>query len=207
MQIQLTDASKRFRFDWIFKNVNYHLLEGSRTAILGPNGAGKSTFMKVLSGHLSPTRGKVLFMDKKGEKINIDDVYPRLSYAAPYIELVEEFTLRELLDFQQKFKSFQQRLTTDDIIARLGLQHSEDKAIRFFSSGMKQRLKLALAICADTELLLLDEPTTNLDQQGAVWYRQLLEEYAHQRTVIIATNVKEDYAFFCNETLDILTLR
>lgn len=202
MEIQLYEVSKRFRFEWIFKAVNYQFDSQNRYALLGPNGSGKSTLMKVIAGQLTPSKGKINYTYQQ-KTVEIERVYHNISFAAPYIELIEEFTLTEMIDFHQKFKSFQSTITTEKLIALLGFEKSRHKEIRFFSSGMKQRLKLALAICADTPLLLLDEPTTNLDAQGTDWYRSLLQTYGQHRTVIIATNVEADYSFFCNHTVNI----
>ncbi|MBI1224944.1 MAG: ATP-binding cassette domain-containing protein [Bacteroidetes bacterium] len=202
MQIKLEQVSKRYRYDWIFKGIDYQLVEGSRTAITGPNGSGKSTLMKVLSGHLSPTKGKVEFVDE-GKKIAADEVYRQVSYAAPYIELIEEFSLVEALDFHQKFRPLMASLTTSDVLDLLAFPKAKDKQVRHFSSGMKQRLKLALACCSDSSLLLLDEPTTNLDAQGVDWYLSLTERFIGNRTVVVASNVAVDYGF-CGEVIDIL---
>ena len=202
MEIRLIEVAKRFRFDWIFRDVNLTFNSAHRYALLGPNGSGKSTLMKVISGHLSPSKGKVFFT-KEGESIDIDLVYKNIAYAAPYIELIEEFTLTEAIDFHSRFKPFMQGFSTEKIISILGFEKSYDKEVRHFSSGMKQRLKLVLAICSDTSILLLDEPTTNLDAQGAAWYKDLLLAYGKNKIVIIATNVEEDYAFFCDEVIRI----
>jgi ABC-type multidrug transport system ATPase subunit len=203
MQLQLNNVGKRFGSDWIFRAVDLKIEENEAYAILGPNGSGKSTLLKVLCGHLTPSKGEITFT-KDTKKIDIDAVYRSISYAAPYIELIEELTLKEAIDFHQKFTPFLQGIDNESIISLLAFDRAANKLVRHFSSGMKQRLKLALAICSDTSLLLLDEPTTNLDKQGEAWYRDLLTCYGGRRTVVIATNVIEDYAFFCNNTLNIL---
>jgi ABC-type multidrug transport system ATPase subunit len=202
MEIRLIEVAKRFRFDWIFRNVSLSFNSEHRYAILGPNGSGKSTLMKVISGHLSASKGRISF-EKEGISIDIDALYKKIAYAAPYIELIEEFTLTEAIAFHARFKPFIQGLYTEKIISILGFEKSYDKEVRYFSSGMKQRLKLVLAICADTPILLLDEPTTNLDAQGAAWYKDLLMTYGKNRIVIIATNVEEDYSFFCDKVIKI----
>jgi ABC-type multidrug transport system ATPase subunit len=208
MEITLTQIGKRFRFEWIFKDIDYQFSKNQRYAILGSNGSGKSTLMKIISGQLTPTKGEISFFSNGTNKaIDIDSVYRFVSFAAPYIELIEEFTLTEILDFHQKFKQFNADLNTEKIIQLLGFEKSRHKEVRFFSSGMKQRLKLALAICTETPLLLLDEPTTNLDSQGAAWYRELLLKYGINRTVIIATNVEEDYIFFYDKQLNIINYK
>lgn len=203
MQIQLNQVGKRFRYDWIFKGIDYTFETGTQYAVLGPNGSGKSTLMKVLSGHLTPSKGTIHFFNKGKKPIDKDNVYQHLSYAGPYIELIEEFSLKEALRFHQQFKPFKAGLSIGDLIDLLSFQHSKNKEIRFFSSGMKQRLKLVLALCSDTNLVLLDEPTTNLDRQGVDWYLELVERFVEQRLVIVASNVEEDYGF-CTKTLNIL---
>ncbi|MFK7771957.1 MAG: ATP-binding cassette domain-containing protein [Saprospiraceae bacterium] len=202
MEVSFRNIGKRYRYEWIFRGVNFTFETGKKYAILGPNGSGKSTLLKVLSGHLTPSKGKVdFFLEEK--KMPIDEVYRKISYAAPYIDLIEEFTLIEAIKFHQKFKNFTNQLSPTDLIDILNFEKSKDKPVRFFSSGMKQRLKLVLAICSDSPLLLLDEPTTNLDTQGMNWYRELIKEYGQDRSIIIASNVEADYDF-CDETLSIL---
>jgi ABC-type multidrug transport system ATPase subunit len=205
MDLVLNNIGKRYRFDWIFRQVNYHFKEGRKYAILGPNGSGKSTLMKVLSGHLTPSKGNIVFQ-KNGSKILVDRIYRSVSYAAPYIDVIEELTLEEAINFHIQFKPMLNNLSTADIIALLNFSGSKKKEIRFFSSGMKQRLRLALSICSDTELLLLDEPTTNLDQQGFDWYQELITTYAGDRLVIVASNVEMDY-HFCEERLNIMDFK
>lgn len=201
MEIELTQVGKKYLLEWVLRGVDYHFLAGGRYAITGPNGSGKSTLLKMICGHLTPSKGTLNYR-QNGKKIDRSEVYRLLSYAAPYIELIEEFTLEEALQFHRQFKSFQGGLDDKALIALLGFERSAKKMIRNFSSGMKQRLKLAMNICSDTPLLLLDEPTTNLDQQGVEWYAQLIADYGAERTIIVASNVDVDYAF-CTETLDI----
>ena len=204
MEILLENIGKRYRRDWIFRKVNFKFENGGQYAVSGPNGSGKSTFLKVLSAHLTPSKGKITF--RQNVPLPNDKVYESLAFAAPYIELLEEFTLREMIAFHLKFKSFRNNLTVEDLIERTGLQASEGKEIRFFSSGMKQRVKLVTAICSDAPLLLLDEPSTNLDRPGIDWYRQLMNEFVRDRTVIIASNVEEDFDF-CQNRLNILDFK
>jgi ABC-type multidrug transport system ATPase subunit len=208
IQIALDNIGKRFRYEWIFKGITQTFDGGGSYAILGPNGSGKSTLMKVLSGHLSPSDGSISFSDKHQKKLAVEDIYKHVSYAAPYIELVEEMTLDEMIGYYFKFKTLRKVLTNNDLVEILDFQKSKNKQIRFFSSGMKQRLKLVLAICADTPILLLDEPTTNLDAQGIAWYQQLIKENIKntegaERLVIIASNIEHDY-IFCSKQLNIL---
>jgi ABC-type multidrug transport system ATPase subunit len=202
MTIHLQNAGKRFRLDWIFRGLDFSFEKGQRYAVLGPNGSGKSTLLKVLSGHLSPSKGTIVF-ENQGKKIEPDEVYRHVSYAAPYIELIEEFTLEEALKFHAGLKPLLPNFTPAKLYELLALPRARSKEIRFFSSGMKQRVKLALAVCSDTPILLLDEPATNLDTQGIEWYKNLIADYAAARLVVIASNDPHD-ADFCPVHLKIL---
>ena len=202
MTIQFQNIGKRYRLEWIFRGLSGAFQPGERWAILGPNGSGKSTLLKVFSGHLTPSKGEI-FYEHQGNKVKEELMYKSISYAAPYIELIEEFTLEEALRFHAKLKPLLPGFTPARIYDLLALPRSRQKEIRFFSSGMKQRLKLALAICSDTPVLLLDEPATNLDVQGVEWYKNLISEYAADRLVVIASNDPHDAAF-CGKHLGIL---
>lgn len=202
MEIVLDQVGKRYRFEWIFRKLDYTFKQGGRYAILGSNGSGKSTLMKILSGHLTPSKGKIQFKNN-GKAIPPSQVYRQLNYAAPYIELVEEFTLREALSFHQKFKSFRDGQNIDDILHIVNLPKSAThKEIRHYSSGMKQRVKLVLALLTESSLILLDEPTTNLDAQGISWYLELMEKFGADRNIIVASNEERDYAF-CQDYIQI----
>lgn len=201
MVIQLYNVAKRYRFEWIFRNINYEFNSVGSYAISGPNGAGKSTFLKILSGHLSPSKGSVIF-SKNGSPVAQDQVYRHISYAAPYIDLIEELTLTEAIEFHKKFKPFLNNFQSNDLEDLLQFSKASHKEVKYFSSGMKQRLKLVLAICSDTDILLLDEPTSNLDKQGIDWYLDLVKQFSKDRLMIIASNVETDFSF-CEKQLNI----
>ncbi|HKK75303.1 MAG TPA: ABC transporter ATP-binding protein [Saprospiraceae bacterium] len=202
MKVQLSQVGKRFKYEWIFRGVDAEFQSGNSYAIQGPNGSGKSTLLKILSGHLSPSKGKISFY-QDGQPIEINQVYQSISYAAPYIDLIEDFTLREAIHFHQKFKPLLDGLSTQDLIQILAFEKSVHKAVKYFSSGMKQRLKLVLALCSRATIVLLDEPGTNLDSQGIEWYRGLIERFHQERLLIIASNVPADFDF-CDQQLNIL---
>jgi ABC-type multidrug transport system ATPase subunit len=205
MIIRLQNTGKRYRLEWIFRGIDYDLEGPGRYAVLGPNGSGKSTLLKVLSGHLSPSKGRISF-EQDGKLLEPDVVYRSVSYAAPYIELIEEFTLEEALKVHAGLKPMLPGMTPARLYEILALPKARSKEIRFFSSGMKQRVKLALAICCNTPILLLDEPATNLDVQGVEWYKNLIGEYAADRLVVIASNDPHD-ADFCPVHLNILEFK
>jgi ABC-type multidrug transport system ATPase subunit len=201
MQIALDNIGRRFNREWIFRGISYTFNNQDSYAVLGANGSGKSTLLQVLNGSLAPSAGKLSY-SLQGQNIEPENIFTYLSLAAPYLELIEEFTLNEVVDFHFKFKSFKPGLDKAALTEILNLQGSQNKMIRYFSSGMKQRLKLALAFCADTPMLMLDEPTSNLDNQGIDWYLNLVEKYSAGRLTIICSNQEHEYSF-CKHRLNI----
>lgn len=201
MTIALTKAGKRFNRDWIFRNLTYQFESGNSYAIVGSNGSGKSTFLQVLSGAISLNEGECQWVT--GQKHSSEKIYRYSSFCAPYLELVEEMTLPELLEFHQQFKPFLPGITPEKIIADLELQNTGKKQLQQFSSGMKQRVKLAQCIYSDTPVVLLDEPCTNLDQQGIALYYSLIDRYCKNRLVLVGSNDHVEYRF-CNERINML---
>lgn len=202
MRVVAEAVSKRYRREWILKDMHFEMNPGEMWAVIGPNGAGKSTLLHLLSGHLSPSKGVLQFFQQE-KQIEPGALYERVGMAAPYLELIEEFMLEEAIAFHARFKRLLPGLSAADLPELMQLPRSRRKEVRQFSSGMKQRLKLALAICFDTPLLLLDEPGTNLDREGIQWYHNLLETYQSDRLVVIASNQEEDLAR-CNKQLNIM---
>ena len=201
MTITLQNIGRRFNRDWIFRGVDHTFMSGESYAILGPNGSGKSTLLQVLNGSLSPSMGTISYA-YEGKPVEVDKIFEHLSLAAPYLELIEEFTLAEMIDLHFKFKSYKAGMDNKAVIDVLDMEANKNKLIKYFSSGMKQRLKLALAFCADTPILMLDEPTSNLDAQGVEWYLGLVEKYALNRLTIICSNQDHEYGF-CGNRLNI----
>jgi ABC-type multidrug transport system ATPase subunit len=201
MQISLSNLGKRYNYEWIFRNLTYTFEPESSYAILGHNGSGKSTLLTTLAGYNLHSEGEIIY--KHGAKtIAPDEAYRHLSLTAPYLELVEEFTLLEMIAFHTRFKPLRHSLTHQQLIDRMGLQKASNKFVKDFSSGMKQRLKLGLAIYSGSTLLLLDEPTTNLDQEGVAWYQEHVTQNREGRLVIVASNIQHEYSF-CEHRLHI----
>jgi len=201
MKIELKNLGKRYNYEWIFRNVNYEFTGDNNYVIMGANGSGKSTLLQVIAGSLIPSEGTISYEVNKKKNLS-EDIYSHLSIATPYLELFEEFTLQESIEFQKKFKPFYDNLESKQIIEILQLEKSADKQLKYFSSGMKQRVRLALAIVCKTPLLLLDEPTSNLDKKGIDWYQQLINQYAENRLIIVCSNQQEHEYTFCNKQLN-----
>ncbi|HEX6915032.1 MAG TPA: ABC transporter ATP-binding protein [Chitinophagaceae bacterium] len=200
MNITLDNAGKKFNRDWIFRNFSYTFTQGNHYAIVGPNGSGKSTLLQVLAASMNPTEGSIRFSDD-GSEVPPENVYRHLAIAAPYLELVEEMTAAELLSFHAVFKTLTHPV--EEILQLVQLDNTRGKQVRNFSSGMKQRLKLAQAIFSDTKLLLLDEPCTNLDAAGYQVYQSLIKSFCLQKLVIVSSNDLNEYSF-CEERINML---
>lgn len=201
MTIQLHNAGKRYNRDWIFRNLNYTFQLGTHYAITGPNGSGKSTLLQVLSGAVSINEGSCSHSFNNAT-IAPEKIFNYASLCAPYLELVEEFTLTEFLTFHQSFKPFVNGMSVAAVIEAVQLTHARHKKINEYSSGMKQRVKLAQCILSNTPLVLLDEPCTNLDTAGVALYNQLIKTYCSGRMAVVSSNDIAEYGF-CEAVLDI----
>ncbi|CAG5068412.1 Linearmycin resistance ATP-binding protein LnrL [Dyadobacter sp. CECT 9623] len=195
MRISVEKLGKKFVKEWIFRNATFELLAGQTYTFVGPNGSGKSTLLQLLTGMVPATEGKIRYYDAHNKEIEDDLWYRQLVIAAPYLELIEEFTLRELVEFHIKFKPLKNKLSVKDFEEIVQLSHAKDKVIRHFSSGMKQRVKLGLAFMSDVPIIFLDEPTTNLDVQGIQWYLDHVTDYTQNQLVLLGSNVKQEYEF------------
>jgi ABC-2 type transport system ATP-binding protein len=205
MNIKLTNLGKRYNREWVFRNLNFQFDINKHYAITGPNGSGKSTLLQIISGSAIYNEGEIVYhyLDKPVEP---EKIFKKISFAAPYLDLVEEMTLQEFLNFHRNMKSWISPFDTKQIILLLDLERSAHNQIRYFSSGMKQRVKLAQAIFSDVPAVLLDEPATNLDEEGIQLYKTLIENYCKNRLVIISSNDKEEYSF-CGEFIDMLNYK
>jgi ABC-type multidrug transport system ATPase subunit len=205
MKINLQAVGKRYNREWIFRGITLTLSSSVSYSITGPNGSGKSTLLQTIGGMLQPSEGQVLYQIHEKE-IAAEDVYKHLSLCAPYLDVIEEMTLVEFLSFHQKFKPFITGIDVRKIIEVLGLQAAAHKQIRYYSSGMKQRVKLAQAFFSNTPLLLLDEPCSNLDGKGIELYHSLIEQYCENRLVFVCSNDPVEYSF-CKEEISMTAFK
>ena len=192
LTITVKDLSKRFNREWIFRNFNYQFLSAGTYAITGPNGSGKSTLLQVLWGQVPQSSGIIRYA-KESREIPIEESFRHLSIATPYMDLIEEFTLSEMIDFHFKLKKIRQGVKKEELISIMYLEDAVEKQLINFSSGMKQRLKLALAFYAEADVYFLDEPGTNLDSRAFEWYRRELSLLPNNPIVFIASNNPEEY--------------
>ena len=201
MQINVAQLGKKYRREWIVRRVDLTLSAGTSYTFVGPNGSGKSTLLQLLAGNLPATEGTLSY-SLNGRTLDPDTWFRQISVATPYLELVEELTLDELLVFHQTFKPFKPGLTPATIADRLWLSSARHKEIKYFSSGMKQRVKLGLAFFSDVPVVILDEPTANLDRQGADWYHEQVRQLSPKQLLLIGSNQPDEYDF-CPNVLDV----
>ncbi|MCO6496951.1 MAG: ABC transporter ATP-binding protein [Chitinophagaceae bacterium] len=205
MNITLANIGKRFNTEWIFRNIDFEFSKGSRYAIVGPNGTGKSTLLQVIAGYVLPNEGDISWKNDQ-KTFTADKIYKEIALAAPYLELIEEMTLAEFLNFHREMKGLKEGISVPEIAAQVNLANAVHKQIRYYSSGMKQRVKLAQAFFCNASVLLLDEPLTNLDAEGVSSYYNLIDRFTQDRLIIVSSNDEKEYSF-CDKKLDLLNFK
>ena len=205
MDLKLNSVGKKFNKEWIFRNLTHQVAAKKPTAIIGPNGSGKSTLLQIIAGSRLPNEGNVVFQ-YLGVDISSEEIYRSISLVAPALSLPDDFTLEEFLRFHFKFKNLRSGYQLEQLPELFNLSSSRNKFIKNFSTGMKQRLKLGISFYADTPLLLLDEPATNLDKSGLSWYLDEVTKLVEDKMVLVCSNRPEEYSF-CTDFIDILEHR
>ncbi len=196
MKINLRQLGKKYNNEWIFKDITLEFSLGNHCVILGGNGSGKSTLLQTISGFQIPSLGNVQYTIN-GTDVSVENIFKHISIASPYLELIEDFTLQEIIDYQARFKPFKEK----NIVEIMQLEKAKNKAIKYYSSGMKQRVKLALAILSKSPILLLDEPLSNIDKNGVEWYKNMITDYSSNRIILVCSNNQKDEYEFCTDTL------
>jgi ABC-type multidrug transport system ATPase subunit len=206
MDISLNNISKRFNRETIFSGLSHVFSENNHTVIQGANGSGKSTLLQIIAGHSEASTGDIKYTHNN-KVIEADQLFRHIAFAAPYMELMEELTLSEHAVFHCGLKALRAGIHANDLAELCGLGHVAGKQIRYFSSGMKQRVRLALAILSDTPFLLLDEPTSNLDEKGILWYQQLVAMHSSNRLILVCSNNIAQEFNFCSQRLAMETYK
>jgi ABC-type multidrug transport system ATPase subunit len=199
MDLSIQKLSKAFNQRKIFQDLNFTIRSGSRFSITGANGSGKSTLLKIISGGLLPTTGRIDYT-LHGQMIPEDLLYNHVHFVAPYNTVIEELTLPELFHLHKKLGLLEAFSAYKQWQSRLEYPFRPERQIKTFSSGMKQRVKLGLALLDDRPLILLDEPGSNLDQQGKEWFFGLLHHLKASQTLIIASNDHMEIEY-CSTTI------
>ena len=200
MHISLKKISRKFNYEWIFRDVNFEFERGNAYAILGSNGSGKSTLLQIISGHLHPSEGTVNY-SLNNQVVPVEDFFRHVTYSGPYLELIVEFTLEEMLTFHNRFRKFRNGMNVNAVIDCTGLTRNRNKAIKYYSSGMKQRVRLAIALLSESDVVLLDEPAANLDRKAIEWYRELIAAHRNDRIIIVCSNSQSEEYDFCSQSI------
>ncbi len=200
-QLKLIGIQKSFRHNMLFRQINYTFSTPNAYAIIGPNGSGKSTLLKIISGKLPPAQGKVVFYLNE-KLIPFDQLYRYMDFVAPYCTLFEYLTLNEQVKLHFQFKKLTKSINSKDLLSEIGLLYAKDTPVNHLSSGMLQKLQLALALYSDAPILLLDEPSVNLDEKNKAWFQEQMNGLIGKKLIIMGSNVAEEYQF-CNEKLSI----
>jgi ABC-type multidrug transport system ATPase subunit len=203
LRIVVENLQKNFNNQLVFQNLSLEINANQKIAFVGPNGSGKSTALLCLAGFYQPSKGKVDFINNNSI---IEEVqkFSYLSIASPYLELPENFSALEIFNFQSNLKPFLKDISQDFFFNSIKLTRSKNTPVKFFSSGMKQILKLGLAIFADTPMLFLDEPCSNLDENNILIFNEIFKSYALNKTVLIGTNNHPSELALVQSSVDIL---
>ena len=202
LQVELSDIAKRFRKEWIFQGITTILTHHSAVSILGSNGSGKSTLAQIIAGYITPTHGTIAWKNN-GIRIPRERLFEHVAICSPAIQLWEDLTLKENVELFLQFKNMQGCADHREFSRIVQLEKHANHALKTYSSGMKQRVKLGLSILSDTQLLILDEPCSHLDNAAVQWYQNLLENNSRNRLIVVASNSDEREIFGCNTSIDI----
>jgi ABC-type multidrug transport system ATPase subunit len=194
VQIELQNIGKKFGGKFIFRQLNRTFQSGEHVGIVGQNGSGKSTLLQIISGYLSASEGMVIY-----EGIPSDQIWRQVSICSPALGLYEDFTLLEHLRFTHGLKPFESNYSLTEIPEILQLEKHGNKELKYFSSGMKQRVKLGTALLSDVSCVFLDEPCAHLDKDAEKWFSEFVMLSKKNKTVIVASNDSESELTGCSD--------
>ncbi len=179
----------------VFQDISFEMRSGKVLSIAGPNGSGKSTASKIICGIMTPTSGQVSLLNGDA-RIERDEIHNYIGFVAPYLELYGEFTALENLQIEMRARKLPKNCDekAKEILELVGLFNRRNDKLGGFSSGMKQRLKYAAALIHDPEVLVLDEPTANLDAAGNEMVFSIVDRLRKDKIVVIATNDDDEAA-------------
>ncbi len=204
--VTLQNLTKTFSRRLIFKNLDAQFSSGNIYGLAGNNGSGKSTLAKIIAGIISPTSGEVIH--KLDETIiNSDNLHQHLGFVAPYLILYDEFSAKENLLHSLSIRGLDaDNERIKELLNRFDLYDRKNDLLKGYSSGMKQRIKFIFALIHNPQLLIFDEPTSNLDSKGKDTVYNIIEEEAKEKLVILASNEESDLAL-CKSIIHVENFR
>jgi heme exporter protein A len=204
--VEASELNKTFGRRLIFRSINFRYNESGVFGIAGPNGSGKSTLVKIIAGLISSTRGKIIHKNS-GDEIIPEKLHNHIGFVSPYLVLYEEFTAWENLNIFSKIREISfNKDYGKDLLNQFLIYNRKDDLVKTYSSGMKQRMKFIFALIHNPELLIFDEPTSNLDDEGKNSVYRIIEDKSKESIIIIASNDKADLDL-CSEILDLKTFK
>lgn len=201
IQLQADSLTKRYGKKSVLNGISFSY-EGTILGIAGANGSGKTTLLKCLTGLLKPSSGSVTWKIH-GEIINRADLKPHLGYTAPYIQLYEELTVSENLQFLSDLGNHAGSFGLNELLRKFDADDFADSLYGNLSTGQQQRIKLAASAVKDPSILILDEPGSNLDQQGKKLVENMVHEYAQKGKMTIIASNQSDELKLCNKIIDL----
>lgn len=201
-KLKLDSITKFFGRRLIFKNISINYQNNGIFGISGPNGSGKSTLVKIIANIISPSSGKVIHSNDTKE-IPAEKLHNYIGFVSPYLILYDEFTAEENIKFFANIRNVKYNIEKIDyLFNEFLLEERRNDLVKTYSSGMKQRLKFIFALMHSPKLIILDEPTSNLDNDGKDKVYKLINEESKNNIVIIASNEDNDLSI-CTETINL----
>jgi len=195
MRIEAKNIYKHFNSRVVLKNVHFEVHSGESLVITGPNGSGKTTLIRIICGLISPNKGELHFYNEK-EEIPAEDRYQYIGLVGPYLQLYNQLTAWENIEFFSKIRGIKRETAYYlNLMERLGLRGREEDVLKTYSSGMQQRMKYVIALLHEPEILILDEPTANLDEKGSRIVYEIMQEQMASKLLILATNEPNEVKF------------
>jgi ABC-type multidrug transport system ATPase subunit len=201
-KITASNIQKKYGRNTIIDAISFSYQSPAVIGITGANGKGKSTLLKMISGYLSASSGSIEY-SFGGKIIEQESIYEYLSFVAPYLDLVDNMKVHEAIDFHLLHKPAMNELIATNILELTYLNEHQNKLIGSLSSGMKQRLKLGLALSSQIPFILLDEPTSNLDEKAKNWFHETFRNYAQDKLIFIATNAISEEMVLCQQFINL----
>lgn len=201
--IEISHITRKFEHFTAVDDLSFTVAEGEVLGFLGPNGAGKSTTMKIITGFLAPTSGRVTI---DGHDIAQDPIAAKslIGYLPEGAPSYPDMTVQDFLEFISEIRGYdgdQKQQRVDKVIQDVGLQDVRLQTIETLSKGFKRRVGLAQAILHDPKVLVLDEPTDGLDPNQKHQVRQLIRNLAKDKIVIVSTHILEEVSAVCTRAI------